>query len=114
VLGCACEAHDQLRRSGSYHFYFGDARGTPGTILTFSPGLAPVAALAAPAKSQPQHLVIHLGSVDYWLERLKENQVSAERAARRFGEEVIRFSDLDGMRWNSSRRHIPLTCSLDK
>ena len=63
----------------SYHFYFGEARGTPGTILTFFPGLAPVAALAAVAATA---FVVPSGSVDYWFERLKENQVSAERARR--------------------------------
>jgi glyoxalase family protein len=82
---------------GSYHFYFGDARGTPGTILTFFPwpnarrgarGTGEVAAAA---------FVISATSVGYWLERLKEHRVSAERAPDRFGDEVIRFADPDGM-----------------
>lgn len=82
---------------GSYHFYFGDGGGTPGTILTFFPwpgarlggrGTGEVAATA---------FVIPSNSVSYWLERLKQNQVSAEQAPERFREEVIRFSDPDGM-----------------
>src|SRR5437667_12716752 len=36
----------------SYHFYFGDARGTPGTILTFSRGRRHAAEFAAPVKSK--------------------------------------------------------------
>src|SRR2546423_10896076 len=65
---------------GSYHFYFGDARGTPGTILTFFPwpdarrgarGSGEVAATA---------FVIPRESVGYWLERLKEDRVAGERA----------------------------------
>jgi glyoxalase family protein len=81
---------------GTYHFYFGDARGTPGTILTFFPwpgarrgarGIGEVTATA---------FAVSAASFDYWLERLKEQHVSAERADR-FGEEVIRFADPDGM-----------------
>jgi glyoxalase family protein len=82
---------------GSYHFYFGDARGTPGTILTFFPWLGARCGARGTGEVAATAFVVPSGSVDYWLERLKENQVSAERAARRFGEEVIRFSDLDGM-----------------
>src|SRR5438045_6139904 len=60
---------------GSYHFYFGDARGTPGTLLTFFPwpdarGTGEVAATA---------FVIPAASAGYWLERLKANHVTAER-----------------------------------
>jgi glyoxalase family protein len=33
----------------------------------------------------------------YWLERLREYHVSAERAPERFGEEVIRLADTHGM-----------------
>jgi glyoxalase family protein len=82
---------------GSYHFYFGDARGTPGTLLTFFPWLGARRGARGTGEVAATAFVVPSGSVDYWLERLKENQVSAERAARRFGEEVIRFSDLDGM-----------------
>lgn len=83
---------------GSYHFYFGDARGTPGTLLTFFPwpdahrgarGSAEVAATA---------FVIPVASAGYWLERLKANHVTAERGPARFGQEVIRLADPDGMR----------------
>jgi glyoxalase family protein len=81
---------------GSYHFYFGDATGTPGTILTFFswpgarrgvPGSGAVSATA---------FVIPPGSAGYWLERLKKSHVSAERTSKRFGEEVIRLVDPDG------------------
>jgi glyoxalase family protein len=36
-------------------------------------------------------------SVDYWLERLKQQHVTAEKTSPRFGEEVIRFVDPDGL-----------------
>src|SRR5205807_8200751 len=36
-------------------------------------------------------------SVSYWLERFKQHHVTAERTLARFGEEVIRFVDPDGL-----------------
>lgn len=83
---------------GTYHLYFGDATGQPGTILTFFPwtyatpgqtgaGMVQATAFAAPA-----------ASIDYWAERLPA--VGAQRVAepvQRFGEPVIRFRDPDGL-----------------
>jgi glyoxalase family protein len=37
------------------------------------------------------------GSTGYWLDRFKSQQVAAELAAPRFGEETIRFTDPDGL-----------------
>jgi glyoxalase family protein len=81
---------------GSYHFYFGDAIGTPGTILTFFswPGARP--GMHGSGEISAIAFAIPTGSAGYWLERLKEQQVSAERAPRRFGEEVVCFADPDG------------------
>jgi glyoxalase family protein len=81
----------------SYHFYFGDARGTPGTILTFFAwpgarrGIRGTGQIEAPAFAIPPN------SVDYWLDRFKEHHVPAEKTPARFGEEVIRFADPDGL-----------------
>ena len=81
----------------SYHFYFGDARGTPGTILTFFAwpgarrGIRGTGQIEAPAFAIPPN------SVGYWLDRFKEHHVPAEKTPARFGEEVIRFADPDGL-----------------
>jgi len=81
----------------SYHFYFGDARGTPGTILTFFAwpgarrGIRGTGQIEAPAFAIPPN------SVDYWLDRFKEHHIPAEKTPARFGEEVLRFADPDGL-----------------
>jgi glyoxalase family protein len=82
---------------GTYHFYYGDSRGTPGTILTFFPW--PNAWRGRPGTGQIEATAFSIApeSVGYWLERLKENHVSAERAPERFEQQVIRFADPDGM-----------------
>src|SRR3954463_11550727 len=82
---------------GSYHFYFGDGRGTPGTILTFFPwpgarrGTRGTGQVTATAFAIPPH------SIAYWLQRSKQQHVTAETTSSRFGEEVIRLTDPDGL-----------------
>ncbi len=83
--------------TGSYHFYFADAGGTPGTILTFFawPGASPgrmgsgVVAITT--------FAIPAGSIAYWLDRLESHQVKGAQASVRFGQPVISFLDPDGM-----------------
>lgn len=82
---------------GSYHFYFGDAVGTPGTILTFFPWPGARRGVRGSGEVSATAFAIPPGSAGYWLERLKESHVSVERAPKRFGEEVVRFTDPDGM-----------------
>ena len=82
---------------GSYHFYFGDARGTPGTILTFFPWPGARRGIRGTGQIEATAFAISPSSIDYWLGRFKENHVPAEKTAARFGEEVIRFADPDGL-----------------
>jgi len=82
---------------GSYHFYFGDACGTPGTILTFFAWPGARRGIRGTGQIEATAFSIPPGSVSYWLERLKQQHVTAERTAPRFGEEVIRFVDPDGL-----------------
>ena len=82
---------------GAYHFYFGDRRGTPGTILTFFPWPGVRRGIRGTGQIEATAFAISTDSVGYWAERLKEQHVPAERTASRFGEEVIRFVDPDGL-----------------
>jgi glyoxalase family protein len=81
----------------SYHFYFGDRIGNPGTILTFFPW--PGARRGARGSGQvvATSFQIPKESVGYWKDRFKEHHVSWEQAADRFGDEVLRFADPDGL-----------------
>ncbi|MBV8671898.1 MAG: ring-cleaving dioxygenase [Acidobacteriaceae bacterium] len=81
---------------GTYHFYFGDDTGKPGTILTFFPwpgarkGQMGAGEVIATAFSIP------VGSIEFWLDRLKANGVDVQEHSR-FGSNFISFSDPDGM-----------------
>ena len=82
---------------GTYHFYFGDARGTPGTILTFFSWPGARRGHRGVGQIEATAFTISPDSVGYWLDRFKEQHVTAEKTSARFGEEVIRFTDPDGL-----------------
>jgi glyoxalase family protein len=82
---------------GTYHFYFGDYRGTPGTILTFFPWPGARRGIRGTGQVQATAFAIPPHSIAYWLERSKQQYVNAERTSPRFGEEVIRLTDPDGL-----------------
>ncbi len=82
---------------GTYHFYFGDRCGTPGTILTFFPWPGARRGIRGAGQVEATAFAIPPDSIGYWLERLKQHHVTAEKIPARFGEEVIRLLDPDGL-----------------
>jgi catechol 2,3-dioxygenase-like lactoylglutathione lyase family enzyme len=82
----------------TYHFYFGNEAGQPGTILTFFPwgkdslrGRHGTGQVAVSAFSIPP------GSIDYWIERLATLDVPFEGPDTHFGETYIALRDPDGV-----------------
>ena len=84
-----------------YHFYYGDERGTPGTLWTTFPykghgvpdgkegaGQITVTSFSVPA-----------GSLGVWRTRLSAHGVAATDIAGRFGDAAIGFSDASGLRF---------------
>jgi glyoxalase family protein len=80
---------------GTYHFYYGDEAGSPGTILTFFPWQDAAPGRAGVGELQETVFRIPQGSIGYWTARLMAHEV--ERT-QRFGETVLSFRDPDGMR----------------
>ncbi|MGC3943097.1 MAG: ring-cleaving dioxygenase [Chryseolinea sp.] len=81
---------------GTYHFYFGDEVGSPGSILTFFPweGISS----GTPGAGQATEVVYAVpnGSLDFWKKRLETHQVKFE-AGKRFGDDYLSFRDPDGL-----------------
>jgi glyoxalase family protein len=81
----------------TYHLFYADGAGTPGTDITFFPwpemdpvvpgtGLAMEVAFAVPP-----------GSLGYWRQRLVSSGVTAGEAGTRFGEPALPFADPHGL-----------------
>ena len=83
---------------GTYHLFYADAEGHPGTDLTFFPwthlapprighGLAVEVSLEVPA-----------GSLDYWAARLEKYGTVFQSRETRFGDSVLPATDPHGLR----------------
>lgn len=81
----------------TYHFFFADAEGTPGTSMTFFPwedlpqGTVGSGQVARTAFRVPE------GSLDYWEERFEASGVDYDDRVDRFGETILPFRDPDGL-----------------
>jgi glyoxalase family protein len=83
---------------GTYHLYYGDEEGRPGTIMTFFPWKnAPRGSLGAGQTSATAFSVPE-GSLGFWQGRLQAAGLPVESPRVRFDEEVLSFADPDGLR----------------
>ena len=80
----------------TYHLYYGDEDGRPGTILTFFPWDGMAQGQDGAGMVTATSFTIPSSSVDYWLTRLASHGVAASRELR-FGEEVLSFTDPHGL-----------------
>ncbi len=82
---------------GTYHLYYGDEAGAPGTILTFFPWEHAAAGRGGVGQALTTGFRVPEQSIGYWAHRLVEKGVKHEAPGRHFGEPVIAFTDPDGM-----------------
>ena len=82
---------------GSYHLYYGDQAGSPGSILTFFawpggyPGRRGTAQATVTSFSVPE------GSLGEWQQRFERHHVRFDPPVRRWDEEALTFYDPDGL-----------------
>jgi len=82
---------------GTYHFYYADEVGTPGTVLTFFPWQHMKRGTKGNGEATAVSYNIPSSSIDYWQERLQAKGISLSERQTRFGQELLSFSDPDGM-----------------
>lgn len=82
----------------TWHLYFGDADGNPGTILTFFPWEHVAPGRLGVGETEVTAFRIPAAAVGYWTHRLIANGVAHDVPQKRFGETVLAFRDPDGMR----------------
>ncbi|ALN72631.1 ring-cleaving dioxygenase [Aureimonas sp. AU20] len=83
---------------GTWHLYYGDEAGAPGTILTFFPWEHAAPGRLGVGETQETVFRVPEGAIGYWTHRFLEKGVAFDPIDKRFGETVLAFRDPDGMR----------------
>lgn len=82
----------------TYHFYFGNETGTPGTILTFFPWQRVRKGYNGSGMATGIGYAVPEGSLDFWADRFKQFNVKHDDVSERFGERYLSFEDPDGLK----------------
>lgn len=81
---------------GTYHLYFGDEGGNPGTIITFFPWADAYQGRIGDGQVGVTSYVVPVGAMRFWEKRLVKFNV-AFRKTERFGETYLQFDDPHGL-----------------
>lgn len=81
----------------SYHLYYGDELGRPGTILTFFAWPGAPGGRVGPPQVTATAFSIPKEAIAYWVMRFAAHDIEAKLHDNRFGERVLAFLDPDGM-----------------
>jgi glyoxalase family protein len=82
---------------GTYHFFFADAEGTPGTSMTFFPWENMRQGKVGSGQVSRTAFRVPEGSLEFWEARFDEHGVVYDDRRERFGETVLPFRDPDGL-----------------
>jgi glyoxalase family protein len=82
---------------GTYHLYYGDERGSPGTLLTFFPWPGAPRGRRGASQLTAITLAVPPAALDFWVARLAASGVDVGGPEERFDEQVLSFADPDGL-----------------
>lgn len=82
---------------GTYHLFYADGAGTPGTDLTFFPWSNMQPARLGTGLTVGVPFATPTGTLDYWEERLERHGVAYAPRTTRFGELTLPFEDPHGL-----------------
>ena len=82
---------------GTYHLYYGDERGSAGTILTFFPYEGARRGRAGAGMATQIGYAVPEGSFDFWMDRFAALDVHFDMPSEKFGEQILAFRDPDGL-----------------
>jgi glyoxalase family protein len=82
-----------------FHFYYGDERGTPGTIWTTFPyqGWGVPTGAKGAGQVVATTFSVPAGSLPFWTSRFRQHRLEAAAAPRRFGDECVMVRDPSGL-----------------
>ncbi|WP_345955865.1 ring-cleaving dioxygenase [Mucilaginibacter sp. PAMB04168] len=82
----------------TYHLYYGDEQGTPGSILTFFPWENIMAGRRGTRQATEIGYSVPENSFDFWVKRFEQHNVTYNKVAEKFGEPYLTFLDPDGLK----------------
>lgn len=82
---------------GTYHLFYADAEGHPGTDLTFFPWPQLAPPRAGHGRAMEVGLEVPEDSLAYWADRLTRYGTQSGRLEVRFGQKVLAFTDPHGL-----------------
>ena len=85
---------------GTYHLYYGNEVGAPGTILTFFPWEGIGAGTPGVGQVTEIDYAVPEGSLEFWKERFTQFNVSMGEIKEKFGAAYLPFTDPDGLKIN--------------
>ncbi|MEA5403778.1 ring-cleaving dioxygenase [Arcicella sp. DC2W] len=84
----------------TYHFYYGNGTGEPGTVLTFFPwGDGIPQGRRGTRQATEIGYAVPEGSLEFWQKRFEDNNVTYNKIAEKFGEQYLTFLDPDGLKF---------------
>ncbi|MGD6832885.1 ring-cleaving dioxygenase [Sutcliffiella halmapala] len=81
---------------GTYHLYFGNDGGKPGTIMTFFPWAGARKGVIGDGQVGVTSYVVSKGAMEFWEMRLEKFNVPFTKKER-FGEQYLEFDDPHGL-----------------
>lgn len=82
---------------GTYHFYFGNEGGEPGTLITFFPWAGAPRGVIGGGQPGVTVYAIPAGAMEFWKNRLEKFDIPYSMTER-FGEQYLQFEDPHGLK----------------
>jgi glyoxalase family protein len=83
---------------GTWHLYYGDETGSPGSILTFFPWPGAPRGRRGTGQTTETAFAVPPGSLDWWIDRLAAQAAAFDAVEQRFGDNCLPFYDPDGLK----------------
>jgi glyoxalase family protein len=82
----------------TYHLYYGDKQGSPGTILTFFPWEGITAGRRGARQATEIGYSVPENSFGFWIDRFEKHNVIYNKPSEKFGEQYLTVLDPDGLK----------------
>ena len=83
---------------GTYHLFYANAEGEPGSSITFFPWKRAVKSKTGAGEVDRISFSVPGGAISYWQDRFDDLEIPTGELFERFGKNVLSFEDPDGLK----------------